>query len=241
MEWLRCSQKSMAEYFLEDQTLEKWSSIEESLKLKIGNCLILPNELKIVLSSLVDPMGGHAKKTAESAIKDDNLPVTKRYEIACIYCLKEEIIMLWSELSETSKDEYLNPRRPVCALRYLAMYWTYSMRLELNRLDRRIREEYNAQLPSYYVGLYSSSVTNNQPALEYFTGKLSVEKKEEFWKLYFRYTRSREELNIYFCDTSYFLLSQMNENQRTSIFEEYAYYILKNFLQFPYGGDFFGN
>ncbi|GFY50397.1 hypothetical protein TNIN_442101 [Trichonephila inaurata madagascariensis] len=171
--------KSMAEYFLEeDQTLEKWSSIEESLKLKIGNCLILPNELKIVLSSLVDPMGGRikqiiqhmysndylpsnfmrilrwtllcgtidAKKTAESAIKDDNLPVTKRYEIACIYCLKEEI-MLWSELSETSKDEYLNPRRPVCALRYLAMYWTYSMRLELNRLDRRIREDLNAQPP----------------------------------------------------------------------------------------------
>ncbi|GFV71620.1 uncharacterized protein TNCV_3534111 [Trichonephila clavipes] len=259
-------QKSMAEYFLEDQTLEGWSSIEQSLKLKIGNFLFLSNELKIVLSSLVEPMGGRikqiiqhmysneylpsnfisnlrwillgtidAKKTAEAAIKDDNLPVTKRYEIACIYCLKEEILMLWNELSETNKDEYLIPRRP-----YLSIYWTYSMRLELNRLGRRIREEFNTQVPSCYVGLYSASVTNNQPALEYFTRKLSVEKKEQYWKVYFRYIRSNEELNPYFCDTSYFLLSQMNENQRTSIFEEYVCLLyIKSFFAVPLWRDFF--
>ncbi|GFX28465.1 hypothetical protein TNCV_1152741 [Trichonephila clavipes] len=54
-----------------------------------------------------------AKKTAEAVIKDENLPVTKRYEIACTYCLKDEILKLWRELSETNKDDYLNHKGPI--------------------------------------------------------------------------------------------------------------------------------
>ncbi|GFS49662.1 ANK_REP_REGION domain-containing protein [Trichonephila inaurata madagascariensis] len=230
-------QKSMAEYFLEgDKTLEKWSSIEESLKLKIVKCLILPNELKIVLSSLVNPIGGHAKKTAEAVIKD-NLPITKRYEIACTYCLKDEVLMLWNELPETDKDDYLNAREPIDELSYLPIYWTYYMRGELNRLDRKIREEYTTPANCHCIGIFCASTTANQPAVEYLMGQLSVEEKEEYFKCFFRFVESRE-LNIYSCDIIFFLLSQMNENQRASIFEKYAFHILNNFLEFPYGGMF---
>ncbi|GFY58992.1 hypothetical protein TNIN_323181 [Trichonephila inaurata madagascariensis] len=82
-----------------------------------------------------------AKKTVETVTKDDNLPLTKRYEIACTYCLKDEILMLWRELSQTHEDEYLNPREPACARCYISIYSTYYMSSELNRLDRKIRED----------------------------------------------------------------------------------------------------
>ncbi|GFY61831.1 uncharacterized protein TNIN_122911 [Trichonephila inaurata madagascariensis] len=261
-------QSSMAKYFLEgDKTLEKWSSIEESLKLKIGNCLILPNELKIVLSNLVKPVGGRikniiehiygndylpshfmgllswtllgiidAKKTAEAVIKDDNLPITKRYEIACTYCLEDEIRMLWSELSETDRNEYLYPR--ICARRYVSTYWTYCMMDELNKLDRKIQDRYNLPLRSHCFGIMSAHITVNQPAFEYFFGKLSTEEKEEYLECFFRAEDFGIVKKIYLCDISYFLLSQMNANQRTNAFEKYAYRILNHFLEFPYGDIF---
>ncbi|GFR21771.1 ANK_REP_REGION domain-containing protein [Trichonephila clavata] len=264
-------QNTMAEYFLEgDQTLEKWSSIEESLKLKIGKCFILPNELKIVLLSLVNPIGGRikkiiqhmyrkdylpshfmsilswtllgtidVKKTAEAVIKDDYLPITKRYEIACTYCLKDEILMLWRELPETNKEEYFNARGSDCLRLYIPIYWAYYMTVELNRLDRKIQEEYNAQLPSHFFGiLCAGHITVNQPAVEYFLGKSSVEKREEYLECFFQSVTFRVVTDIYLCDLIYFLLAQLNENQRKSIFEKYAYRILNNFLEFPYGGIF---
>ncbi|GFU92630.1 uncharacterized protein TNCV_4795581 [Trichonephila clavipes] len=273
------AQNSMAEYFLEaDQTLEKWSSIEESLKLKIVNCLVLPNELKVVLSSLVTPIGDRiknviehiygkdylprhfmgllswtmlgiidAKKTAEAVIKDENLPINKRYEIACTYCLKEEIQMLWSELPETNKNDYLYATGPMRALPYLPIYWTYYMKEELNKLVEKIRvDNHRSTLSCHYSIILVAAIVYNQVAVEYFLGKLSVVEKEKFFKLFFSYLDSFVTLvrnnyspsNSYSCDVSYFLLSQMNANQRRSVFEKYAYHILRNFLEFPYRGMF---
>ncbi|GFY46981.1 uncharacterized protein TNIN_455951 [Trichonephila inaurata madagascariensis] len=161
--WSGCDiQNSMAKYFLEgDQTLEKWSSIEEILKLKIVKCLILPNELKIVLSSLVKPIGDRikhiiqhmysndylpshfmsilswtllgtidAKKTAEAVIKDKNVSIIKRYEIACTYCLKDKILKLWTELPESNKTDYLNATGPLREMPCLPFYWASYMRDE---------------------------------------------------------------------------------------------------------------
>ncbi|GFR21769.1 ANK_REP_REGION domain-containing protein [Trichonephila clavata] len=275
--WSGCDvQKSMAKYFLEgNQTLEKWISIEEILKLKISNCLFLPKELRAVLSSLVKPIGirirhiivclysndylpSHfmsilswtllgtidAKKTAETVLKDDNLPIDKRYEIACTYCLEDEILMLWKELPETNENDYLNLRGPIYALRYFPIYWTYYMRVELNRLDRKIREEYHLRTNCYCIGTLHACITFNQSGVEYFVGKMSVEEKERYFQSYFLTMECRvrtDSLGVhsnFSCDIIYFLLSQMNENQRTSVFEKYSYDILKNFLKFPYGGIF---
>ncbi|GFR21776.1 ANK_REP_REGION domain-containing protein [Trichonephila clavata] len=263
-------QNSMAEYFLEgDQTLENWSSIEESLKLKISNCLDLPNELQIVLSSLVNPIGGRikniiqnvysnyylpshfmsilkwtllgtidAKKTAEAVIKDNNLPITKRYEIACTYCLKEEILMLWSELHKTDRNVHLYPWEPVCPRSYFSIYRTCYMRAELEKLDREIREVYNMRLSSHCFGVLCAHISVNRPALEYFYGTLSMTEKEEYLECFFKSVSFRLVTDIYLCDIIYFVLSQVIENQRTSIFEKYAYHILNNLLEFPFGGIF---
>ncbi|GFV46383.1 ANK_REP_REGION domain-containing protein [Trichonephila clavipes] len=265
-------QNSMTEYFLEDQTHEKWSSIEEGLKLKIVNCLVLPIKLKIVLSSLVTPIGGRikgiiepiydkdylpshfmgllswtslgiidSKRTAEAVIKDDNLPITKRYEIACTYCLEDEIRMLWRELPETNRDDYLNLRGPIYALLYLPIYWTYYLRVELNGLDGTLRDEYHMKTNCYCFGFLYACITVNPSAVEYFTGKMNVEEKEKYFQYYFRILVHRviaDNRNIYSCDIIYFLLSQLNENQQTRIFEKYGYLILKNFLEFPYEGIF---
>ncbi|GFS70053.1 ANK_REP_REGION domain-containing protein [Trichonephila clavipes] len=267
-------QNSMGEYFLEGtQIPEKWSSIEESLKLKIRNCLFLPNELQIVLSSLVKPIGGcikniveriygndyipsnfmgilhwtllgiiDEKKTAKAVIRDENLLITKRYKIACTYCLKDEILMLWRELPDIYKHYFLNTRGLIRTQFYLHVYWTYYMRAELHKLDRKILTEYGAPLSCHYFGILRARV--NQVAIEYFIGKLSVQEKEHYFRVFFpslEFTlvmSNYSPSNSYFSDIIYFLLSQMNENQRTDIFKMYAYHILKNFMEFPYGGMF---
>ncbi|GFR21774.1 ANK_REP_REGION domain-containing protein [Trichonephila clavata] len=267
-------QNSMAEYFLEgDQTLENWSSIEESLKLKISNCLVLPKELRAVLSSLVKPVGGcikdiiehiygddylpshfmgrlswtslgiiDLKKTAKAVLKDENLPITKRYEIACTYCLEDKIQMLWSELPETNKMDYLKENGPIRTQPYFPIYWTYYMRAELNSLEEGIRDENYAKMSCHYLGILIASFRDNQVAVEYFLGKLSAEEKEQFFSLFFPCVEyplimnNYKPSNSYACDVIYFLLSQMNANQRTSIFEKCGSHILNSFFVFPYGG-----
>ncbi|GFY52659.1 ANK_REP_REGION domain-containing protein [Trichonephila inaurata madagascariensis] len=261
---------SMAEYFLErDQSLEKWNSIEESLELKIENDLILPKTLKILLSSLVKPIGGRInhvirqiydnkylpnhfmsmiswtilgiideKKTAEAVIKDENLSLTKRYEIACTYCLENEIPMLWSKLPKENKTHYFDARAPLYTF---PIYWAYHMKMELNILDKKIQEKFPRSSNSHCFGVNFAFATVNLPAFEYFLGKFNAKEKDTKFQAFFRYLEVTEEarsIDTYTCDITYFLLSQMNENQRTYIFKNYAFYILKRFLEFPYQGFF---
>ncbi|GFQ77805.1 ANK_REP_REGION domain-containing protein [Trichonephila clavata] len=263
-------QNSVAEYFLERiPSLEKWNSIEESLELKIENDLILPIKLRILLSSLVKPIGGRIKhvarkiygnenlpnhfmsmiswtilgiidekKTAEAIIKDENLSLKKRYEIACTYCLKNEIPMLWNKLPKKKKIRYFKARGPVCTL---PVYWAYRLKMELDILDRRIGEKYYA-CNSERIGFIHAFVNDNITAFEYFLRILSAEEKEIYIEACFRYLEVIEAESSnddhYTCDIIYFLLLQANENQRTSIFEKYAYYILKCLFEFPYQGMF---
>ncbi|GFY52557.1 ANK_REP_REGION domain-containing protein [Trichonephila inaurata madagascariensis] len=182
------------------------------------------------------------KKTAKAVISDEHLLITRRYKIACTYCLKDEIQMLWRELPDIYKCDFLNARGLIRTRLYLLVYWTYYMRPELHKLDRKIREEYGARLSCHYFGILRAHV--NQVAIEYFIGELSVQEKEHYFQDFFHSLEftlvmsNNSPSNSYFSDIIYFLLNQMNENQRTGIFQRYAYHILKHFMEFPYGGMF---
>ncbi|GFQ94161.1 ANK_REP_REGION domain-containing protein [Trichonephila clavata] len=269
-------QNLVSECFLEGyQTQGKWNRIEESLKLKICNCLIVPHELQMVMSSLVKPIGGciknfiddiyskyylpsnfmgifswtflgiiDAKKTAKAVIKDVNLLITERYEIACTYCLQDEIPILWSKLPETSKYDYLHDIRYIPTLPYFPVYWAYYMTAQLYVLDEKVREEHSVPITCHYFGVLQARKIVNQVAVEYFIQKLSIQEKEEYLRVFFSslefplVMENYSPSNSYVCDVIYSLLKQMTENKRMSIFEENAYHILKNFLEFPYGGMF---
>ncbi|GFY58432.1 hypothetical protein TNIN_351151 [Trichonephila inaurata madagascariensis] len=69
-----CVQNSVVEYFRTDESLEKWNSIQEGLELKIQNGLIIPNELKILLSILVKPIGGRIRHFIKKMYQLDYLP-----------------------------------------------------------------------------------------------------------------------------------------------------------------------
>ncbi|GFW58545.1 ANK_REP_REGION domain-containing protein [Trichonephila clavipes] len=263
-------QNSVAKYFfLGDRSHVKWNSIEEGLELKIKNDLILPKELKIILSSLVKPIGGRIKnvirqiygkaflpnnfmsmiswtilgiidkkKTAEAVIKDEDLPFSMRYEIACTYCMYDQLPMLCSKLHKKNKNCHSKVRGHY--MYTFPIYWAYRLKKELNILDRRFREEYNA-LNSDFVGLAHAFSTDNLPAFEYLLGKLSAEEKEIHVNAFFLYL----EVSVatisngdYACDIIYFLLSHVSENERKRLMEKCAYYILKCFLKFPYLGLF---
>ncbi|GFQ77807.1 hypothetical protein TNCT_9341 [Trichonephila clavata] len=177
----------------------------KDLGLTIETDLILLKKLKILLSSLVKPIGGRIKyvirkiygdenlpnhfmsmiswtilviidekKTAEAIIKDENLPLSKRYEISCTYCMHAEIPMLWHKLPQKNKSDYLKAREPVFSF---PIYWIY-MKMELNILDRRIREVFVTTPNSDCFGVVYSFKTENLPAFEYFLAKLSAGRKK---------------------------------------------------------------
>ncbi|GFQ77800.1 hypothetical protein TNCT_9311 [Trichonephila clavata] len=113
--------------------------------------------------------------------------------------------------------------------------------MKLNILDRRVQENYPTISNSHCMGTEYAFITGNLPAFEYFFGKLSAVEKKIYFKTFFDclvLSEPSSSNDAYTCDIIYYLLSQMNENQRTSIFEEHAYNILKCLLEFPYLGLF---
>ncbi|GFY52656.1 hypothetical protein TNIN_477791 [Trichonephila inaurata madagascariensis] len=121
------------------------------------------------------------KRTAEAVIKDKNLPLAKRYEIACTYCMNDEIPMLWRKLHEKNKSHYLKARSPIYSF---SIYWAYDMIMELNILDRRIGDVFLTTPNSHCFGIVYSFSTDNLPAFEYFIAKLSAEEKKSTRRIF---------------------------------------------------------
>ncbi|WP_353274478.1 hypothetical protein [Wolbachia endosymbiont (group A) of Ennomos erosarius] len=61
----------------------------------------LPNELYWTPQGTVDK-----KKTAEVLIKDESLDITRRYRLACIYYLEDDILQLWNKIPENRRKSF---------------------------------------------------------------------------------------------------------------------------------------
>lgn len=59
----------------------------------------LPNEFCWMAQGTLDK-----KKTAGVLIKDEQMDITERYNLACIYCLEEDIPKLWNKIPENRRN-----------------------------------------------------------------------------------------------------------------------------------------
>ncbi|GBM14348.1 hypothetical protein AVEN_55341-1 [Araneus ventricosus] len=114
---------------------EKWQVIEDKVVEKLPQ-LSQPEPLKSEILGFIKPIGSQIlkwleyhikncqlhmklpnlcwtpegtvdkKKTAEVLSKDENLDITRRYELACIYCLEDDIPELWNKIPKNHRIIY---------------------------------------------------------------------------------------------------------------------------------------
>lgn len=164
----------------------------------------LPDELYWTPHGTVD-----RKKTAKVLVRDENLDISTRYKLACIYCLEDDIIHLWKSLP----DEFKNcvwDKFPIIN------FWTLNMkRMGLVNTHVNCKVEFLHSVRWF-----------NKVAAEYFLQKLTPREREE--------SLIETAKFVVDSDVLYFLISEMNEEQQKAAFKHGPYRVLKCFLQWPY-------
>ncbi|WP_264339069.1 hypothetical protein [Wolbachia endosymbiont (group A) of Cydia splendana] len=199
----------------------------------------LPNELCWTPQGTVDK-----KETAVVLIKDENLDITRRYRLACIYCLEDDIRELWSKMPENRRKSFYSEEDPrKVRQQELVVLWTYYTKGEVNKLDNMIERRWQSKCSPYQYAFEYAAVGGNKAATEYFLQKLTSKEKEESLVRSAGYVadrrcdsaRNRTDLpKEHYADVLCFLLSQMNEEQQTEVFKSYPYEVLKCLLDWPW-------
>lgn len=217
---------------------QEWKAIEEKIIKKVEK-LSLPKMLKQKLSNFITPIGVQIiewvqchcicfdrvffpstklywtsggtvdkKRTAEKLVKDKNLEMSSRYRLACIYCLEDEIQILWNIMPEALKDT-VSHKFPIIQL------WLRIMK------SKELGQSFN----SYKNEFEECIQLKNKVAAEYFLQKLTPSER----KLSLLQKAKTAEDPPTLC----FLLSVMDQQQQSEIFQNNSYEILCCFLQWP--------
>lgn len=199
----------------------------------------LPNELCWTSQGTVDQ-----KKTAEVLIKDENLDITIRYRLACIYCLEDDIRELWNKIPENRRKSFYSEEDPrKVRQQELVVLWTYDIKGEVNKLDNMIERRWQSKCSPYQYAFEYAAVGGNKAAAEYFLQKLTSKEREESLVRSAGYvanrrcnsSRNRTDLpKECYADVLCFLLSQMDKEQEAEVFKGYPRKVLKCFLNWPW-------
>ncbi|GFU08866.1 uncharacterized protein TNCV_1317701 [Trichonephila clavipes] len=184
------------------------------------------NEIKIYWTYLgtIDKV-----RTAMSFVKDDKIDFTLRYKIACIYCLEDDIPILWEKMSEDDKKiSFRTQSLPI--YRVLIYFWESEMKTELFELPGLRKENDNIYVDALEYAAYSGNIA----ATQYFYQKLSdEEKREERLKLTKRILRKVEFSKEYYFEVLQFLLLQMSEIDQLNVLQTGSYDLLCCFCEWP--------
>ena len=166
------------------------------------------------------------KKTAEMLIKNKNLDICKRYKLACVYCLENEISVLWNEIPVIVRRSFSIRLPKKSSSQKFPEICVQDNQRDLESLWTYIKQRGYDRASSYYQHLFKCCViTGNQVAAEYFYEKLSVTETHDFLV---RYARLEAD-----GDVLYFLLTLMNKDQQIEVLERVPYKVLKVFLDWP--------
>ncbi|XP_067130146.1 uncharacterized protein [Centruroides vittatus] len=183
------------------------------------------------------------KKTAEALIKNESIDITSCYRLACIYCLEGDVRELWDSMPERKKTAFYNDGHPSFSQEHvLVMFWTYDIKGEVARLNDLIKKIKGNEMSPYQFAFEYAAIGGNKAATEYFLQKLTPREREESLVRYAGYVahrrnsaRKRSDFpKEFYADVLCFLLSQMDEEQQTEVFESYPYKVLKCFLDWPW-------
>lgn len=178
------------------------------------------------------------KRTAEVLIRDENIDVVTRYKLACLYCLEDNIPVLWNTMSESEKEFRhsmydVMPRNDIkkfCVMKFVS-FWTNSITSEDRQLDEL----------STCRNLFSFAVERgNKSATEYFLQKFDLNEDfilntvVNFAKKHDYGYRTLEYDREYYNEVLLFLASQMNEEQQLKLFQQYPQQIMYCLLEWPF-------
>ncbi|GFX83027.1 ANK_REP_REGION domain-containing protein [Trichonephila clavipes] len=190
------------------------------------NRFFFDNEIKIYWTVLgtIDKI-----RTAMSFVKDDKFDFTLRYKIACIYCLEDDIPILWEKMAQ---DKKISIKTDSLAIIYqvLIYFWESEMKKELFKLHELRRMNENV----YVDALEYAACNGNIAATRYFFQKLSdEEKRKEGLRMTKKILRAVEFYKRYHSEVLQFLLLQMSEKDRLNVFQTCSYNLLCSFLEWP--------
>ncbi|KAG8192653.1 hypothetical protein JTE90_009684 [Oedothorax gibbosus] len=183
------------------------------------------------------------KKTAEALIKDESLDITKRYKLACIYCLKSDVDGLWNNIPEDQKKSFYSEKDPGDVRQQgLVVLWTYDIKKEVTKLDNMIAKRWRKCTPYQYAFEYAA-LGGNKAATEHFLQKLTPKEREESLVRTAGYVAKKRCGSVsnrtdfpkeHYTDVLCFLLSQMDGRQQIEVFKSYSSEVLECFLDWPW-------
>ncbi|KAF8788840.1 hypothetical protein HNY73_006844 [Argiope bruennichi] len=176
------------------------------------------------------------RKTAEAIIRDENLSIDRRFWLACLYCLEDDIQDLWQKLPPLSKKSFFNNGDPD---RYdppseIIVFWTCILSGREYKIDSFHMGAERRFSSIYQYAFEFFAYKGYETATQYFFEKLTCEEKDAsllrtaqavvveggpFFKLYY--------------DVSCYLLSQLNVEQFQKVLEDSPGAVLKIFLIWP--------
>ncbi|CAL1280585.1 unnamed protein product [Larinioides sclopetarius] len=172
--------------------------------------------------------------TAKELLRCDALHLVQRYRIACLYCLKDYIPLLWEKLDGHWKDRFNNnqeasPSLPSC--------WSYLLKGEGYKLFFLIEMQLRNLKTSNQYAFEHSVETGNKAAAEYFFPKLTHDVREvSLMKSTHALLEDPHEDNFLtkrIPDLLCYLLSVMTPEQQMEITEALPADVLLCFLDFP--------
>ncbi|KFM64169.1 hypothetical protein X975_17661, partial [Stegodyphus mimosarum] len=207
-----------------------------------------------------------SKRTAELLIKEDNncclgksLNITKRYKLACIYCLEDDILELWNKMpANLRKSFYANDGSRNVDEHELVLFWTYS-KVEENitmlggiasRMSSTLERTLHERTPYQCAFEYAVAI-GNKTAAEFFLKKLTFMEREESLIRSAGYAAIRRinSRNLVtdltptvtnripkqsYSEILCFLLSQMGEQQQMEVFRRHPCEVLMCLLDWPW-------
>ncbi|XP_055927254.1 uncharacterized protein LOC129958659 [Argiope bruennichi] len=183
------------------------------------------------------------RKTAEKLIVLKMFDVTKRYELACLYCLEDYIPLLWEEVSEEYK-KHLKEQFYFSVELQLRYYWAYLLKGEEYKFSCIFKTRLPEELSFYQFAFKQLAVQGNKAAARYFFQKLSNRERES--SLYFticsvlnkrfRYLSETKPFDFpkqSLSDVLFYLLSLMNLEQQMLALKKCPCTILASCLDWP--------
>ncbi|KAF8789808.1 hypothetical protein HNY73_007718 [Argiope bruennichi] len=176
------------------------------------------------------------RKTAEAMIRDEMLDIDRRFKLACLYCLDEDIQNLWHKLSPLSKKRFYNKGRfPRCYLtEEIIIFWTCILKGRVDKLENLLARRVGNYSSIYQQAFEYFANSGYETATRYFFEKLTCEEKDASLVRTAKSVAgcvnpSFQPFNDVFC----YLLSEMNTEQFQNVLENSSYAILRSFLDWP--------
>lgn len=196
--------------------------------------LDLPNEFCWTSQGIIDK-----KKTAEMFIRDHSIDVTTRYKLACIYCLEDDILELWNELSENDRKYFYNEHDPSkVPQQHLVVLWTYIIKGKTAKICNMARRIWNIGYSFYSFAMQCAISSGSKAAVEYFLQKLNW-RNNSLLEMASTAAQERSDMetadtpNEYTSEILLFLLSQMSSEQQIELFKDYSFPVLLSLLDWP--------